>query len=85
MSIEEEKFRIAIIGASGFLRSHLLEAMLADAKVSEVRVLVHVTKPNVTTSSKLTLVQGDLDSGDGLDMLIGRGWTVINLTWLSTA
>ncbi len=85
MSITADKCRIAIIGASGFLGRHLLEAMLADSEVAEVRVLVHVTKPNVATSSKLTLVQGDLDTGEGLDVLIGRGWTVVNLAWLSSA
>ena len=56
MSITAETSRIAIIGASGFLGRHLLGALLDDSEVAEVRVLVHVTKLDVATSSKLTPV-----------------------------
>lgn len=74
---------ISIIGASGFVGSHLLE-FLSDRQDTQIRVLVHRRSLSYENFPNLIFIQGDLLSLDSLEDLVVPGCTVINLAYFTS-
>lgn len=74
---------ISIIGASGFVGSHLLE-FLSDRQDTQIRVLVHRRLISYENFPNLIFIEGDLLSLDSLEDLVKPGCTVINLAYLTS-
>ena len=76
---------ITIIGASGFIGSHLVPSLLQNAE-RQVRLLVHQRRPaGLPGSDRVQLVEANLLDKKSLKGLIRSGDTVINLAYLSGA
>ena len=71
---------VAVIGASGFIGEHLLNA-LAERTDIELRVLVHRKKAK--THAGINFIEGDLLQPDSLDALLSKDCMVINLAYLA--
>lgn len=72
---------VTIIGASGFLGRHLIEALLRR-DCYEVRLLVREPVREPQPRDGVVLVTGDLDQPESLDGLLTPGCTVVNLAYL---
>lgn len=74
---------ISIIGASGFVGSHLLE-FLSGRQDTQIRVLVHRRSISYENFPNLIFIEGDLLSLDTLEDLVKPDCTVINLAYLTS-
>lgn len=71
---------IVVIGATGFIGEHLLNA-LAERNNIKIRVLVHRNKAK--SHANIKFIEGDLLKPDSLDVLLSENCTVINLAYLA--
>jgi nucleoside-diphosphate-sugar epimerase len=74
---------IAILGASGFVGHHLVEA-LNNYGSFEMKVLVHSTRDlELFNKPNIKIIEGDCTIAESLEKLVEPGCTVVNLVYLS--